>query len=66
MMSYWGYKFEAVALIPDIWDEVSRDFIEDRENHVVDNIQQYCSIVHTGIGSTTLLLAGEVDAGEFP
>jgi RAT1-interacting protein len=59
-----GYKFEAVALIPDIWDKVSRDYIESRERHVVDNMQQYCSVVQTGIGSTTLLLGGEVDAGK--
>jgi RAT1-interacting protein len=58
-----GYKFESLALIPSIWDETSRDFIESRETHIVDNIQQYCSVVQTGIGSTSVILGGEVDAG---
>jgi RAT1-interacting protein len=64
-LSNQGYKFEAVALIPDIWDQVSREYIENRESLVVDNIQQYCSVVQTGIGSSTLILGGEVDAGKF-
>jgi RAT1-interacting protein len=77
MMSYWGmslskdtsadcvgYKFETLALIPDEWDAVSREFIDNRDQHVVDNIEQYCSVVQTGIGNTTLILGGEVDAGK--
>jgi len=51
-------------LIPDIWDNVSREFIEARESHIVDNIAQYCSIVQTGIGDTNMILGGEVDAGK--
>ncbi|KAF2669216.1 rai1 protein [Microthyrium microscopicum] len=62
IMSFWGYKFESLALIPDIWDNVSRDFIESREEHIVDNIQQYCSVVYTQIGDASLVLGGEVDA----
>jgi RAT1-interacting protein len=66
MSSNWlrGYKFESLALIPDTWDEVSRDFIEGREEHVVDNIQQYCSVVQTGLGNHSVILGGEVDAGK--
>jgi RAT1-interacting protein len=77
-MSYWGmatclesniadqlgYKFETLALIPDEWDAVSREFIDNREEHVVDNIEQYCSVVQTGIGNSALILGGEVDAGK--
>jgi RAT1-interacting protein len=59
-----GYKFETLALIPDEWDAVPREFIDNREEHVVDNIEQYCSVVQTGIGNTTLILGGEVDAGK--
>jgi hypothetical protein len=58
-----GYKFETLSLIPDVWDRVSRDYIENRERHVVSNIPQYCSVVQTAIGSTNLILGGEVDAG---
>lgn len=78
-MSYWGnlififlcsranldlgYKFETLCLMPDIWDATSRDYIEGRENEIVNNHAQYVSIVRTGIDNTTLVLGGEVDAG---
>ncbi|EON65981.1 hypothetical protein W97_05223 [Coniosporium apollinis CBS 100218] len=62
MMSYWGYKFETLCLIPDTWDAVSRDYIENRENEVVSNYAQYCSVVRTGICNASLIIGGEVDA----
>lgn len=57
-----GYKFETLCLLPAPWDETPRDYIESREKLIVNNHAQYCSIVRTGIGSTTLVLGGEVDA----
>lgn len=45
---------------------MSRDAIENRENEVVSNKAQYCSVVRTGIGKTILCLGGEVDAGTIP
>ncbi|KAK0116303.1 decapping endonuclease targeting mRNA [Cadophora gregata] len=62
MMSFWGYKFETLCLLPQPWDETPRDYIENRENEIVNNHAQYCSVVKTGIGSTTMVLGGEVDA----
>ncbi|CAF9911447.1 MAG: decapping endonuclease targeting mRNA [Heterodermia speciosa] len=62
MMSFWGYKFETLSLIPDTWDATPRDVIENRENEVVNNHAQYCSIVKTGIGKAKLIIGGEVDA----
>ncbi|KAL8898794.1 MAG: hypothetical protein Q9192_001893 [Flavoplaca navasiana] len=62
LMSYWGYKFETLALIPATWAETSRDYIESRESLVVRNHAQYCSVVRTGFGKSRLILAGEVDA----
>ncbi|KAI9052299.1 hypothetical protein LZ554_003653 [Drepanopeziza brunnea f. sp. 'monogermtubi'] len=62
MMSYWGYKFETLCLIPATWDETTRDYIENRENETVNNYAQYCSVVKTGIGNTNMILGGEVDA----
>ena len=44
------------------WAEVSRDEIEGRGTQVVNNNAQYCSIVRTGIGTTSMIIAGEVDA----
>ncbi|KAI4868311.1 RAI1-domain-containing protein [Hypoxylon rubiginosum] len=62
VMTYWGYKFETLSCLPRPWGEVTRDFIEHRDNEIVSNKAQYCSVVRTGIGKTTLCLGGEVDA----
>jgi len=62
MMSYWGYKFETLCLIPDQWGAVSRDYIENREHETVSNHAQYCSVVRTGFGKASLVIGGEVDA----
>ncbi|KAG5796901.1 hypothetical protein H9Q69_004075 [Fusarium xylarioides] len=62
VMQFWGYKFETLSTLPAPWAETSRDFIENRENEVVNNKAQYCSVVRTGIGKSILCLGGEVDA----
>ncbi|KAJ3556022.1 hypothetical protein NPX13_g10228 [Xylaria arbuscula] len=62
VMTYWGYKFEALSCLPRPWGEVSRYFIENRDDEVVSNKAQYCSVVRTGMGRTVLCLGGEVDA----
>ncbi|OAF63003.1 Protein rai1 [Pseudogymnoascus destructans] len=62
MMSYWGYKFETLSLLPDTWDATSREYIEGREEQIVNNAAQYCSVVQTGIGDTSLIIGGEIDA----
>lgn len=41
---------------------MSRDEIEARDDHIVSNKAQYCSVVRTGLGGTILCLGGEVDA----
>ncbi|KAI2044845.1 decapping endonuclease targeting mRNA [Ophidiomyces ophidiicola] len=64
LMMYWGYKFEALSLIDQPWDKTSRETIESREEKVVNNSSQYCSVVRTGIGNNKLILGGEVDAGK--
>ncbi|KAK9475012.1 RAI1 like PD-XK nuclease-domain-containing protein [Dipodascopsis tothii] len=62
MMTYWGYKFEALATLPGTWHETPRAVIEGRRAATVSNIPQYCSVVKTGVGEVRMLLAGEVDA----
>jgi len=62
IMSFWGYKFETLATLPQHWDECSRDQIESRLHDVVSNKAQFCSIVKTGFGDIGLVLGGEVDA----
>ncbi|EFY96589.1 RAI1 like PD-(D/E)XK nuclease [Metarhizium robertsii] len=59
VMQYWGYKFETLSTLQKIWAETSREYIENRENQIVNNKEQYCSVVRTGIGKTVLCLGGE-------
>ncbi|KAH0548175.1 hypothetical protein GP486_008104 [Trichoglossum hirsutum] len=65
MMTKVSYKFETLSLMPGTWDATPRDYIEGREDHVVNNSAQYCSVVRTGIGKSKLVIGGEVDAGRF-
>lgn len=62
IMSYWGYKFETLSLIPQTWNPMSREYIESRHTQIVNNHAQYCSIVRTGFGKVKMVLGGEVDA----
>ncbi|KAI9785000.1 MAG: decapping endonuclease targeting mRNA [Geoglossum umbratile] len=62
LMCFWGYKFETLSLLPAPWDATPRDYIEAREDQVVNNSAQYCSVVRTGIGKSKLVIGGEVDA----
>ncbi|KAE8351182.1 RAI1-domain-containing protein [Aspergillus coremiiformis] len=62
LMAYWGYKFETLSLLDQPWDSTTREEIESREQLVVNNNAQYCSVVRTGIGKARLVIGGEVDA----
>jgi hypothetical protein len=46
------------------WGETTREEIEGRENEVVDNYAQYCSICRTEIGGASMVIGGEVDGGK--
>ena len=61
MMTYWGYKFETLALVPTPPVSTSREEIEKHQRSVVSNHAQHCSIVSTSFGLHSLLLGGEVD-----
>ncbi|KAL5615541.1 hypothetical protein BROUX41_005585 [Berkeleyomyces rouxiae] len=62
VMTYWGYKFETLSTIPGPWGSTPRPIIENRPHERVNNKAQYCSVVRTGIGASSLCLGGEVDA----
>jgi hypothetical protein len=51
-----------LAVLRKPWDESTREEIENRQNVIVNNAAQYCSVVRTGIGNTRMVLGGEVDA----
>lgn len=56
-----GYKFEILSTLPRPWAECTREEIEGRDEEFVNNNAEYCSIVRTTIGSTSMVIAGEVD-----
>ncbi|CEO58456.1 Putative HLA class III protein Dom3z [Penicillium brasilianum] len=62
LMMYWGYKFEVLSVLRKPWDPSTREEIEGRQNEVVNNSAQYCSVVKTGMGNVRMVLGGEVDA----
>lgn len=64
LMSFWGYKFETLSLLREPWSATSRAYIESREDQIVSNYAQYCSVVRTGLGNVKMVLGGEVDAVE--
>jgi RAT1-interacting protein len=61
MMTYWGYKFETLALIPTPPSSTSPAEVERHQRSVVSNHAQHCSIVNTSFGPHSLILGGEVD-----
>lgn len=66
LMSFWGYKFEALSTLPSNWDDCSREQIENRDKEIVSNEAQFCSIVKTGFADVKIVIGGEVDAGTSP
>lgn len=61
-MMYWGYKFETIATLPKPWSYCTREEIEEeRLEKQVNNFEQFCSLVRTGVGTVKMVLAGEVD-----
>ncbi|EHA24413.1 hypothetical protein ASPNIDRAFT_209964 [Aspergillus niger ATCC 1015] len=62
LMAYWGYKFETLSVLNEPWDPTPRREIENREELIVNNNAQYCSVVRTAIGRARLVIGGEVDA----
>ncbi|KAF2031401.1 RAI1-domain-containing protein [Setomelanomma holmii] len=61
MMTYWGYKFETLALIPTLPASTPPQEIEKYQRSIVSNHAQHCSIVSTSFGPHNLILGGEVD-----
>ena len=56
-----GYKFETLSLLNKPWGQTTREEIEGREDEIVDNYAQYCSICRTEIGGASMVIGGEVD-----
>ncbi|RPB05771.1 RAI1-domain-containing protein [Choiromyces venosus 120613-1] len=62
IMTYWGYKFEELSTLPCNPSDCSHEEIESRDDNIVNNEAQFCSIVKTGFGGVRMVIGGEVDA----
>ncbi|CAI5757437.1 unnamed protein product [Candida verbasci] len=58
---YAGYKFETITTLKRPWADTSRSTIEKRNKKVVNNYEQFLSVIKTGIGKNKIVLIGEVD-----
>ncbi|KAG0637701.1 RAI1 like PD-XK nuclease-domain-containing protein [Tuber brumale] len=56
LMTYWGYKFEEISTLPGNPSDFSREVIESRDHNIVNNEEQFCSIVKTGFGGVRLII----------
>ncbi|ODV98248.1 hypothetical protein PACTADRAFT_37484 [Pachysolen tannophilus NRRL Y-2460] len=60
-LTFSGYKFEVASTLSQPWAQSTRKEIETRRKRKVNNIEQYCSVVKTGIGKVKYCIGGEVD-----
>lgn len=58
---YTGYKFESLATLSQPLSYVTRSALEKRPKRIVNNGDQYITVVRTGVGNAKLLLGAEVD-----
>lgn len=58
---YSGYKFESLVTIPKPLPNVSRTSLEKRPKKIVNNGDQFISVVRTGVGRSKLVLGAEID-----
>lgn len=67
MMTYWGYKFETLSMLPvPPGPQATPAALAARKTTPVSNHAQHCSIIRTQIGSSSLILGGEVDGLSHP
>lgn len=58
---YTGYKFESLTTLSKPLPLISRSTLEKRPKKIVNNGDQYISVVKTGVGKCKLILGAEVD-----
>ncbi|KAI8374469.1 RAI1 like PD-XK nuclease-domain-containing protein [Radiomyces spectabilis] len=63
LMSYWGYKFESLSTVSKPPKQVQKDDpeLQQRLTDSVNINEQYCIVVKTRIGSSSLIIGAEVD-----
>lgn len=58
---YGGYKFETITTLKKPWSLSTREEIEKRDTKIVNNYEQFISVIKTGISNVSMIMGGEVD-----
>ncbi|KAI8968584.1 RAI1 like PD-XK nuclease-domain-containing protein [Mycotypha africana] len=66
LMSYWGYRFETICTVSKAPHEINshpenRKELVDRLNQSANTNVQYCVVVKTKLGDSTIIMGAEVD-----
>lgn len=64
LMGFWGYRFESLSTVssfPSKTDPVDKEELESRKSSVVNTNEQYCTVVKTRLGNTSIVMGAEVD-----
>lgn len=64
LMGYWGYKFETLSTMskfPDYMDASDKEELAARKLASANTNEQYCTVVKTKLGNTSLIMGAEVD-----
>lgn len=59
-LTFTGYKFETLSVLSRPWGECTREEIDARDEEIVNNNAQYCSIARTGMGDISLILVSRI------
>lgn len=61
-LAYGGYKFEALSTVPVPPQFATPEILKERESAVVNNNEQFCSVLKTRLEGDLMFLGAEVDA----
>ena len=59
--TYTGYKFEGIATLDKPLPYVEREVIEKRPRKILNNGDEYITVVRTGVGECKVVLGAEID-----
>ncbi|KAJ2959772.1 hypothetical protein NQZ79_g4790 [Umbelopsis isabellina] len=69
LMGFWGYRFESLSTVsnfPSKTEPVDKEELESRKSSVVNTNEQYCTVVKTRLGNTSIVMGAEVDCTSVP
>lgn len=64
--AYGGYKFEALSTVAVPPDQATPEMLAERETAIVNNNEQFCSVLKTRFGDHLIYIGAEVDCALDP